>query len=121
MGQLLQDSYLSFQRLTSICVLGLLCASDSWRSLGLSGECLGLGAARSSLSIKTGQQERRAQESKVSLVCGDGEREKCKTPCGRVSRGEELSTMRVYSSLLNYALKNGQDDACVMCTHSTIT
>ena len=59
--------------------------------------------------------------SKVSLVCGDGGREKCKTRCGRFSRGEELSAMQAYSSLLNYALKNGQDDACVVCTHSTIT
>ena len=118
MGQLLQDSHLSFQRLTSACW-----ASSAYQIQGSSWSVrgrLGLGAARAPLAIKTGQQERRARESKVSLVCGDGGCEKRKTPCGRISGGDEFSATWAHLSLLGYALKSGQDDAWVMCTYSTI-
>lgn len=53
---------------------------------------LGAGCSRAPLAIKTGQQERRARESKVSLVCGDGGCEKRKTPC--VEEFQEVTSSR---------------------------
>ena len=97
MGQLLQDSYLLL-RLKNL-HLSFRSPPRDWirgRASVSPGGSLRLGAPRGPLSIKMSQQERQVQESKASLVCGNGGLDDGKIPYGRIARVPGASRAKAF-------------------------